>query len=134
MASSSGRRSRYSSTLDRVRWHRVALVRADREELALVVPFVNGRVGVETLVALQADEPRPQHLGQRFADFGLADPGFSFDQQRPPEPDHQTKRHCLVRDIADIGEVALQRRVVERHLGSARCALRDGASRLLRMR
>ena len=51
---------------------------------------------------------------------------FSKDYllQRPPQPDHQTKRHCqrVVGDIANIGEVSLQRRVVERHLGSARRA------------
>jgi hypothetical protein len=75
-------------TLDRVGRHRVALVRADRKELTLVVPFVNRRIGVEALVALQPDQPRLQHLSQCLADLGLADPGLTFEQQRPPQPDH----------------------------------------------
>jgi hypothetical protein len=67
--------------------------------------------------SIQADQPRLQHLSQRLPDLGPADARLAFEEQRSPEPGRQTERHrqSLIGDVADIGEVALQRRVVERH-------------------
>src|SRR3546814_11233906 len=61
-----------------------ALARFDGEQLTLVVPLVNRRVGVEALVALQADQPSVVDLRQRLGDLGLADAGSHFPQPRTP--------------------------------------------------
>ncbi|CAB5011544.1 unannotated protein [freshwater metagenome] len=59
------------------------------QQLLAVVPLVNGLCDVDALVALQADQlaarPCREHLGH----FGLADTGFTFEQQRPPQPQRQ---------------------------------------------
>ena len=55
---------------------------AQVQELAGVVPVVDGLAGVDALVALQADQlaagPPAEHLG----DLGLADAGLALEQQR----------------------------------------------------
>ena len=50
-----------------------ALARLDRQQLALIVPFVERRAGVEPFVALHADELAAVHRGERLGDLGLAD-------------------------------------------------------------
>ena len=79
----------------------------DGEKLALIVPLVERGVLVETLVALQADELGLVHGGERLGDFGLADAGFAFEQQRTLEKIHQPQRgrDVAVGDIADGGEL-----------------------------
>ena len=62
-----------------------ALARLDGEELALIVPLVERGVLVEALVALQADQLGAVHGGERLGDFGLADAGLAFEQQRALE-------------------------------------------------
>ena len=76
------------------------------EELAPVVPVVDGLGGVDALVALQPDQlaarPRRQHLGQ----LGLADAGLALQQQRPPQRDGQEHGggQPLVRQVPVPGE------------------------------
>ena len=76
------------------------------EQLAAVVPVVDGLGGVDALVALQADQlaagPRRQHLGH----LGLADAGLALQQQRPAQRDGQEhrRRQPLVGQVAVGGE------------------------------
>ena len=83
-----------------------ALARLDGEELALIVPLVERRVLVETLVALQADQLGAVDGGERLGDLGLADAGLAFEQQRTLEEIHQPQRgrDVAVGDVADGGE------------------------------
>ena len=75
---------------------------AQVEELAAVVPVVDGLGGVDALVALQADQlaagPAGEHLGQ----LGLADAGLALEQQRPPQRhgEEHGRRQPLVRPVA----------------------------------
>src|SRR3546814_7310094 len=70
-----------------------ALARFDGEQLTLVVPLVNRRVGVEALLALQADPPSVVDLRQRLGDLGLADAGSAFQQDRTRQAFHPPQRH-----------------------------------------
>jgi hypothetical protein len=63
---------------------RRVLGQSDVEELLLVVPLVQRRRGVEALVALQADQVRPEHPRHDFRDLGLPDARVAFDEQRFP--------------------------------------------------
>ena len=56
------------------------LHRPDRDELAGVVPFVQGLTGVDAFVALQADQVATQGRGQGLCDLRLADARLSFKQ------------------------------------------------------
>ena len=82
------------------------------EQLAGVVPVVDGLGGVDALVALQADQlaagPAAEHLGH----LGLADAGLALEQQRPAQRQRQEHR----RGQPLVGEVAVQTQRV-RHLG-----------------
>ena len=80
--------------------------RLDRDELALIVPFVERRARVEPLVALHADELGAVHGGERLGDLGLADARLAFDQQRALQIVHHPERgrEFAVGDIADFGE------------------------------
>src|SRR5215204_274403 len=62
------------------------------EELACVVPLVDGLVDVYALVALQADERRLEDAGENFGDLGLTDPSLAFEEQRPSELDGEEDR------------------------------------------
>src|SRR5215203_894145 len=53
---------------------------ADVEELAGVVPLVDGLVDVYALVALQADERRLEDAGENFGDLRLTDPRLAFEE------------------------------------------------------
>ena len=55
---------------------------ADMEQLARVVPFVDGVRDVEALVALQPDQPRGQRPGEGLRRLGLPHPGFALQQHR----------------------------------------------------
>ena len=60
---------------------RVAVaVGLDAQQLLLVVPLVQRLGLVEALVALQADEPGPGHLGDALGELGLAGAGGPFHQ------------------------------------------------------
>src|SRR5215204_4117095 len=62
------------------------------EELACVVPLVDGLVDVYALVALQADERCLEDAGENFGDFGLTDPCLAFEEQRPSELEGEEDR------------------------------------------
>src|SRR5215212_10368513 len=53
---------------------------ANVEELAGVVPLVDGLVDVYALVALQADERRLEDSGENFGDLRLTDPRLAFEE------------------------------------------------------
>ncbi len=92
---------------DRVGIFADAFAGFDGKELALIVPFVERGVLIEAFIALQPDQLGAVHGGQRLADFGLADAGFAFKQQRALEELHQPQRRrdIVVGDIADGGEL-----------------------------
>src|SRR5215813_13206122 len=103
--------------LDRVGVLADSLARLDGEQLALVIPLVEGGVLVEALVALQADQLGAVHARKRLGDLGLADPGLALEQQRALEEFHQPQRggDVAVRHIAGGGEAVGDLVAVEGH-------------------
>src|SRR5499427_10863473 len=103
--------------LDRVGVLADSLARLDGEQLALVIPLVEGGVLVEALVALQADQLGAVHARERLGDLGLADPGLALEQQRVLEEFHQPQRRgdVAVRHIAGGGEAVGDLVAVEGH-------------------
>ena len=91
---------------DRVGIHAGSLARLDGEELALIVPLVERGVLIEAFVTLQPDQFGAVDRRERLCNFGLADTGFTFKQQRPLQEIHQPQsgRHIVVGDVADGGE------------------------------
>lgn len=77
------------------------------KELTCVVPFVQRPGIVETLVTLQADQSASRRCGQRFGEFGLADAGRTFQQQRSAEHGSEMNHHREV--VVDDITVAAQR-------------------------
>jgi hypothetical protein len=99
----------------------------DGEELALVVPLVDRRIGVEPLVALQADERGIEGAGQGPRHLGLADPGVALQQQGAAKGLHERERHgqLAVGDIGLAGQSPLQLLARERRaLHAFRAGLR----------
>ena len=82
------------------------LDRAQVEQLAGVVPLVDGLPGVDALVALQPHQlaagPAREHLGH----LGLADARLAFEQQRALEPQGEEHRggEPLVGEVLVLGE------------------------------
>ena len=56
---------------------------------------------VDALVALEADQARAEHVGERLRDLGLADARLALEQQRLAE----LQRHVQHRRETAIGEV-----------------------------
>ena len=52
------------------------------QDLPGIVPFVQRRLCVQPLVALQTDQRRIEYAGQHFGNLRLAYAGFPFEQQR----------------------------------------------------
>ena len=52
------------------------------QELPRVVPLVQGLARVDSLVALQSDQVRPEDGGERLGRLRLSDSGFTLEQQR----------------------------------------------------
>ena len=77
-----------------------ARTRADLQHLARVVPLVEGLVGVDALVALQADERR-RAPGERLRHLGLADADLALEEERSSEG-----RTTSARWTPAVGEVA----------------------------
>ena len=96
----------------------------DRQELALIIPFVERGVLVKAFVALQPDQLGAVHGGQRLGDLGLADAGFAFEQQRALEEFHQPQRgrNIAVGDVANGGEFVGDVFAIEGHNSSFRGA------------
>ena len=57
---------------------------------------------VDALVALEADQARPEHVRERLRDLGLADAGLALQEQRLA----QLQRHVEHRREAPIGEIS----------------------------
>src|SRR2546425_1555528 len=121
-------------TLSGLKRHLAVLEHPDVQQLALIVPFIQRRRGIQPLVALQADEVRVQSPGHYFGHLGLPDPGASFDQQWLAQLNGQIDRRGqrLVRDVA----LAVQHRLNACNLGMHRSSShpvetqRDGAPAL----
>ena len=58
---------------------------ADLHHLARDVPLVGGLVDAEAFVALDADQLGAERLGERLGQLGLADAGFTFQEERSLE-------------------------------------------------
>ena len=95
----------------------------DAEQLPRIVPLVERLGGGEPLVALQPDQRRVQHGGQRLGRLGLADPGLALQQDRLAHPHGQEQR----RRSGSVGEVAGrgQRRRERRRRAAGRSARRS---------
>jgi hypothetical protein len=84
----------------------LGLDRPEVEELAGVVPLVDGLGGVDALVALEAEELAARPAGEDLGDFGLADAGLALQQQRPAQAQGQEdgRGEALVRQVLVAGE------------------------------
>ena len=74
---------------------------ADVQQLARVVPLVDGVGDVEPLVALEPDQARVGRRRERLRRLGLADAGLALEQQRLLERERQEER----RREAAVGQV-----------------------------
>jgi hypothetical protein len=83
-----------------------SLEQPNLEHLARVVPLVDRGVDVEALVALEADEPRPEGGREDLRELRLADAGLALEEQRPPqlEPEEDRRRDRAVGDVAAFAE------------------------------
>ena len=75
----------------------------DLEHLARVVPLVDRGVDVQALVALEADEPRPERCREHLRELRLADARLALEQQRAAELEREEHR----RRQGAIGDVAV---------------------------
>ena len=81
--------------------HRALLRGPDVEELARVVPLVDGVRDVEALVALEPDQPRVERGRERLRSLGLPHSGLTLEQHRLLEREREEER----RREAAIGQV-----------------------------
>jgi len=65
----------------------------DGQHLAGVVPLVESMVGVEALIALEADEGFLEHRRQHLGDLGLPDACLTLEKQGPSQLQSQVHRH-----------------------------------------
>ena len=65
------------------------LQHSNLEELPRVVPLVHRLVDVQTLVALQPDQPGIEGRGEHLGDLGLAHACLTLQEQRTPELQRQ---------------------------------------------
>jgi hypothetical protein len=84
----------------------LAAMRLDREQLPLVIPFIERGRLIQPLIALQADQFGRMHRRQRLRHLGLADARFAFQQQRTPQQLHQRDRgrKLSVGDVAGFSQ------------------------------
>jgi hypothetical protein len=83
---------------------------ADCDHLRGIVPLVDRRRYVETLVALQADEAAAQRRGQDLGNLGLAHARFAFEKQGPA---HLQREEQHGRERA-VGQIIGRRKQIER--------------------
>ena len=76
------------------------------EELAGVVPLVDGLGGVDALVALEAQQLAARPPGEDLGHLGLADAGLALEQEGPPQPQGQEDGggEALVGQVLVAGE------------------------------
>ena len=79
----------------------VGLRESDRQQLALVVPLVDGFAGGEPLVALQPDQRGVEDQRERLGSGGLADSRLALQQQRLAEREGKVQRrgHAIVDEV-----------------------------------
>ena len=110
IASSSGRRMRKSGPEELLLVDRALLRGADVQQLARVVPLVDGVGDVQPLVALKADQPGPAGAGQRLGQLGLADARLALQEQGLLDRQRQEDG----RREAPLGQIGLaQERVLQ---------------------
>ena len=87
----------------------------DVQELARIVPLVDGVRQVDSFVALEPDQPRAQHIGHDLGRLGLADARLAFDEERLLELERKEDRggKRAVADVAALAQAALD--VLDRH-------------------
>ena len=83
----------------------------DAQQLAGVVPLVERLRRVDPLVALQADQRRVEHGGQRPRRLRLADARLALEQQRlgQTQAEEHRRRQALVDEVVDAGQTLGQR-------------------------
>ena len=93
----------------------------DAEQLARVVPLVEGLGRIDALEALQPDERRAQHAGQRLGGLGLADARLALEQQRLGKPHgaEQRRGQALLGEVVVLGELRDERVRIGDLLGEA---------------
>src|SRR6202035_3523154 len=96
------------------------------QKLPRVVPLIDGVSQVDALVALEADQPRAQHVSHHLCRLGLANAGLTLDEERLLELQGQKDRGCEG-SIADV--VAVAKPLLDVLDGVRRC---DGHSQRLR--
>ena len=86
----------------------LGLGHAHVQQLLGVVPLVQGLGGVEPLVALQADQLAPEHVGQHLGHLGLAHARLALERQRAAQHEREVDRReqPLVGEVALLGEAA----------------------------
>ena len=101
-----------------------AFAQAGAQHLPGIVPLVERRHRVETLVALQPDEARVEHVGEHLGAFGLADAGRALDQQRLVERQDELKGGGKrgVRDELALAEPGADRLGLHYVWGARYCA------------
>ena len=62
------------------------------QQLLRVVPLVQRLRGVEPLVALQADQLAPEHVGERLRDLRLPHARLALERERAPQHERQVQR------------------------------------------
>src|SRR5205814_280622 len=77
----------------------------DVQQLPRVVPLVDSMREVDPLIALEPDQPGPQHLGHHLGRLGLADARLTLDEQRLLELEGEKDR-CRQRTVADVAAIA----------------------------
>jgi hypothetical protein len=84
---------------------------ADPEELSRIVPLVERLRRVDALVALEPDQPRVEHLGERLRRLGLADARLSFEEQRlrQAQREEERGREPIVGQVVDVAQSGLER-------------------------
>ena len=86
--------------------HRALLRGADVQELARVVPLVDGVRDVEALVALEPNQARVESSRERLRGLGLADAGLTFEEHRllEREPEEQRRREAAIGEVVRPAE------------------------------
>src|SRR6185312_15143849 len=75
---------------------------ANGEQLAGIVPFIDGGGLINALVTLQPDQPCLQNIRQCARDLGFAHTRLAFQQQRFLAPNGQVER-CRQPTVSDVG-------------------------------
>jgi hypothetical protein len=86
------------------------LRRPDVQELAGVIPFVDGLVDIYALVALETDERCVEQAREDLRHLGLTDPCLPLQKKRPGELQSQEDRRgeALVRQVTVLPEPPLE--------------------------